>query len=144
MWVSGGVCFAYLYHIFQYIFFFSQEKNLVLLNLINRYIKSVTFEKQRHCGKLQSKFLRSANYSSNAILSKLFIQCNTESCCEHITGSINIYLYACVSPLAPVFAMCLWVCVISNQSTSKKPSQVLDLSNLMPCCIKHTARSLQF
>ena len=60
-----------------------------------------------NCGTLQSKFSISANVASNSIKRKLFIQCNTCSCCEHITGSINIKLYACVSPLVPVCAMCL-------------------------------------
>ena len=78
---------------------------------------SVTLEQQRHCGTLQIKFLISGNYSSNVIQSKLFIQCNTESFCEHITGSINIYLHRCVSPLVPVCAMylCLSVCDIKSE-----------------------------
>ena len=47
----------------------------------------------------------------------------------------NIYLYGCVSLLAPECAVCVCVCVcvflcvISNQSTSKKP-HVSDLSKL--------------
>ena len=45
-----------------------------------------------------------------------------------MTDSANIYLYGCVSLLAPVCVVCLSVCVISNQSTSKKPSHLLDLS----------------
>ena len=40
-------------------------------------------------------------------ISGLFIQCYTDSCCEHIIGGVNIYLYGCVSLLAPVCAMCL-------------------------------------
>ena len=77
--------------------------------------------------------------------------CNKGSCCEHITGSINVYLYECVSLLARVCVcvcvcvcacvclcvvcvcscvhVCACVCVISNQSTSKKP-HVWDLSKL--------------
>ena len=47
-----------------------------------------------------------------------------DSRCEHITGDVNIYLYWCVSLLAhecPVcLCVCVFVCVISNQSTSKK------------------------
>ena len=42
---------------------------------------------------------------------ELFIQCNIDSCCEHITVGVNIYLYGCVSLLAPEFAVCLYVCV---------------------------------
>ena len=44
-------------------------------------------------------------------ISKLFIQCNTDSCFEHIAGSDNIHLYECVSLLAPVCAVCLHLCV---------------------------------
>ena len=29
------------------------------------------------------------------------MQCNTDSCCEHITGGVNIDLYGCGSLLAP-------------------------------------------
>ena len=38
--------------------------------------------------------------------------------------------------LTLLYAVCLCVSVISNQSTSKKPRHVLDLSKLTPCCIK--------
>ena len=30
-------------------------------------------------------------------ISELFIQYNTDICCEHITGGITIYLHGCVS-----------------------------------------------
>ena len=37
-------------------------------------------------------------------ISELLIQCNADSCCEHITGGVNIYLYVlCVFD-------CVWVC----------------------------------
>ena len=106
--------------------FLFHRKNLFLLNLINRYIKSVTFEKQRHYGTLQSKFLISANYLLNVIQRKLFIKCNTESCCEHITDSIDIYLCACASQLAPVYAMylCLSMCDIKSEYQQKAKSCV--------------------
>ena len=41
-----------------------------------------------------------------------FIQCNTDSCCEHMTGGVNIHLYGCVSrlvPECPVY-LCVYVC----------------------------------
>ena len=67
-------------------------------------------------------------------ISEVFIHCNKGSCCEHITGGVNIYLYGCVSLLAPecVVYLCVFVfvCVISNQSTSKKAHHVSDLVNL--------------
>ena len=43
---------------------------------------------------------------------------------------VNMYLYGCVSLLPPKCARCPCVCVISNQSTSKKPHCVSDLGKL--------------
>ena len=72
-------------------------------------------------------------------ISDLFIQCNKDSCCEHITVGVNIYIYdyGYASLLLTEFAVCLCVlvCVISNQSTSKKP-QVSGLSELDTLCMK--------
>ena len=45
-------------------------------------------------------------------MSKLFIQCNKDSFCEHIIGGANISLYGCVSILVPEYAMCLCMCVV--------------------------------
>ena len=50
------------------------------------------------------------------------------SCCEHITGVVNIYFYGCLTLLASE-CVSFRVCVISNQSTSKK-TYVSDLSKL--------------
>ena len=54
----------------------------------------------------------------NFDISKLFIQCNTDNCCEHITGVMLIYIYmcVCVSLLAPVCAVCLFVCMCDMKS----------------------------
>ena len=70
----------------------SNHHNVWLLQLSN-------FDKQTHCGTFQSKFL----------ISKLLIQCNTGSCCVHVTGGVNIYACTCVSPM--VFVNCVFVCV---------------------------------
>ena len=40
-------------------------------------------------------------------MSELFIQCKTGNCCEHIKHGVNIYLYECVSLLAPKCAVSL-------------------------------------
>ena len=66
---------------------------------------------------------------------------------------VLVYDYMDVSVYWPKCAVCLClrvfvcacvcVCVISNESNSKKP-HVSDLSKLMSCCIKHTARSLWY
>ena len=74
----------------------------------------------------------------NCYIRKLCIPYNTHSCCEHIAGCDNMYLYGCLSLSAHVCAVpfcmyCLCVCVcvcvcvcahggvISNHSTNKKP-----------------------
>ena len=45
----------------------------------------------------------------------LFIHFNRDSCCELVTGGVNIYSYGCVSLLAPesvcVLRVCVCVCV---------------------------------
>ena len=47
-----------------------------------------------------------------------------------MADGVNVYLHGCVSLLVPecTVSLCVYVCVISNQSTSKKPYYVLDLS----------------
>ena len=62
----------------------------------NDFYKLVIFEKQRHCGPLQSELLYER------------VQCNTGSCCVHRTGGINIYLYLYVRLLIPVCQVCLY------------------------------------
>ena len=80
--------------------------------------KWTIFEKKQHSGKWSFD------------ISKLFIQCNKASCCEHIRVGVNIY--GRVSLLAPECTVCLFMCVFlyvtSNQSTSKKPHHALDFS----------------
>ena len=89
------------------------------------FYKSVTFEKQRRCGTLQNQFLI-ANYSLNVI--------------QRVIQSMP-YLYLSVSRLVHVCAMRLCLCMCDIKS---KPSHLLDLGKLMPCCIKHTARSFWY
>ena len=68
-------------------------------------------------------------------ISKVLIQCNKDSCYEHITVGVNIYLYRCVFLLGTECAVCLWVwvylyvcvCVRSNHTTSKKPHYLSEL-----------------
>ena len=52
-------------------------------------------------------------------ITKWFIQCNTDTCCEHITGGVNyiiIYFYDSVSLMTPVCVVCLCVDVWDIQS----------------------------
>ena len=78
-------------------------------------------------------------------ISELFIQCNKDSCSEHITGSINIYLYGCDSLLVPecVVSFCVYVFLcVRYQSRVPTENHIMCQTsvNLMPCCIKYTAR----
>ena len=72
------------------------------------------------------------------------IQCNTDSCCWHMTCGGGIYLYGCVSLLVPVCAgyLCVYVRVIKSDYHQKTKLCVRPLDvNLMTCCIKPQARS---
>ena len=108
------VCAFCLFIPFLSLFVF-HRKNLVLWHLINRYdfCKWIIFGKKRH--------FRKQIFDT----SELFIQCNKDSCCEHIAVGVNIYLHGCVGLLAPVC-----VCLISNHSTSEKSHHVSNLSKL--------------
>ena len=60
------------------------------------------FEQLKHCGPQVNFWIR-----------KLFIQCNTGSCCAHITDGVSIYLCLCkyVGPCMPCvlcLCLCLW------------------------------------
>ena len=55
----------------------------------------------------------------------------THSCCEHITGGVNIYLYGRVILLVPECAVCLCLCLCDIKSeTSNHSNYVSDLSKL--------------
>ena len=82
------VCFVYLNHSIS-IVCVSRERLIESNQQIYDFYKRVIFEKQKHCGE----------YIFDT--SDLSIQCNTHSCCEDITGAVNMYLYECVSLLAP-------------------------------------------
>ena len=72
-------------------------------------------------GTVESKFLISMNY------------CNKNSCYEHITVGVNIYLYG-VSILAPECVVCLCVCVsVCLWDQIKKKHYVSNLSKLIVC-----------
>ena len=113
------------------VFFVFHRKDLVLLNQIRRYLTSAS-----------EKYLKSIVDLTKVsdLSSKLFIQCNTGICCVHVArDSVNIYL-SVYWPLCVLFVF-ICVCVISNQSTSKNQVIHVTLSvNLIPCCMKHTAR----
>ena len=64
------------------------------------------------------------------------MQCNTDSCCEHITGGVNVNLYGCDNLLAQFISV--FVYVTSNQSTREKP-RVSELSK--PDAFLHKAHN---
>ena len=39
---------------------------------------------------------------------ELFIQCNKDSCCEHITGGVNIYIFICMD-VSVYWPLSVWV-----------------------------------
>ena len=50
------------------------------------------------------------------IVESKFLRSVEGSCCDHITGGVNVYLYGCVILLVPECAMCLFVCVCDIKS----------------------------
>ena len=54
-----------------------------------------------------------------------------------------IQMYHSTSPKVRCMSLCVsvYMCVISNQITSKKTTLHQTSVNLTPCCIKHTSRS---
>ena len=115
---------------FVSVFFVFHGKSL--LHQIDRHTTSTSesfFEKKRHYGKY---FFDIAVY--------ITIQCNTDSCCEHIAGGVYIYLYGCVSLLVPDCAMYLCVCDIKSEYQQKTTSHTT--VNLMACCIKYSKVAL--
>ena len=80
VYVCVCVCFVYLHHDYQF-----HRKNLVLQHVINKYdfCKRIIFD-----------------------IGELSIQCNKDSCCEHITIGENIYLYG-VSVYWPLSELCV-------------------------------------
>ena len=124
------LCVFCLFTPFPFVLFLFHGKNLLLLSLLNRYnTESDQQTSTRQCF-LKSKYIFESNFL--ILFFKSFIQCYAHSWCGHIIGGVSIYLYECVSLLvrACVVCLCLRVCVISNQTTSKKPHYVSDLSKV--------------
>ena len=99
--------------------------------------KWIVFENKRHC--------RKQIFGT----SEFFIQCNKDSCCEHVIIGVNIYIYIYIwvcSLLAPecavsFFYVCVYVfvCIWYQIKVPLKNRIMCQTSiNLMPCCIEHT------
>ena len=94
--------------------------------------------------------LKASGYAAD--IGKIFIQCVTQGAAASTQEVVLIFSYMdvsvywswCVLCVFVSVCVCVCVCVTSNQSTNKKPHHVLDLSKLMPCCIKHTTMSLWY
>ena len=110
------VCVFCLFTPFLSALFVFHRKNLVFSHLMYRYTTWVIFKKKRYW---------KVNFWYYWI-----IQYNTDSCCKHMADDVNIYLYGCVNLLVWVccVSLCVCVCVMSNQSTSKKPHYVSGVS----------------
>ena len=64
-------------------------------------------------------------------MSEFLIQYNKDNCCEH--KAVSVYIVSLLVPGCAVslsVCVCVLVCVISNQSTSKKKHHVSHLSKL--------------
>ena len=131
------LCVFCAFILFLSVFFVSYRKDLVLLNISSRYItsRSEQFLKRKDI----------VNHSKvNFCINKLFIPCNTCSCCVYIIGDANIYWYVFVSLLVPVSSVFFSVCMISNQIIAKTHHLSDHQSvNLIPSFIKHAARCCQ-
>ena len=57
-------------------------------------------------------FLKRKDIVESKILISVIIQSNTDSCCEHMAGGVNIYFYGCVSLWVPEWLvyLCVYVC----------------------------------
>ena len=121
VWCAVCLCLLCWFVSFLSLFFAFKGKNLVLSLLesnqqIYDFYNWVIFEKQ---GIMEL-------CKVNLDIGKLLIPCNRNSCCEHITDGVNIYLYRCVSILAPTCPLCVCVCVC--------------VCVCMCVCVKHKAR----
>ena len=65
---------------------------------------------QQICDFYKSKIFESKDTVEhckiNFLYQQIFIQCDTDSCCEHIKSGENIYLYGCVGLLDPECVAC--------------------------------------
>ena len=118
------VCLFCLFTPFLSVLFILRRKNLVLLNLINRYMT-------KRKDIVEIEFLVLVNYS---------FKFNADGCCEHISSGVNIYLYGSVSLLIPECTGCVCVCDIKSEYQEKTPLCQTSV-NLMPYCINHTVSS---
>ena len=109
--VCVRLCVLFIYTISISIICVSQEEpSLIACNQqICDFYNWIIFDKKRHCGKWSFD------------ISELFIQCNKDSCGEHITGGVNIYLYICQSICPWVY--CMYFCVCSRVCDIKSEYQ---------------------
>ena len=95
------VCvFCLLTQFLSLLFSFHRKKlvfSLVSNQQIYDFCKWIIFEKKR---------LWNVNFWYQWII-HLIIKCIKGSCCEHITGGVNVYLFRCVSLLTPDCAVCV-------------------------------------
>ena len=120
------LCFAHLQPLTSAFFVFLR-KNLDLTTPITKYMTSASqwFLKNKDVADI----LCQVNFDS----SKLFIKCNTDSCCVPMSGGANICLkYVCVSLPIPMHlgSFCVYTCTRVCVCVFFKL-----VVNLSPCCI---------
>ena len=94
------VCVSIIYTISISVTCVSQDEFCLITSnqqVYNFYVQLL--KRKGHCAKQISD------------ISELLIRCNTDSCCECMTGVVNIYLYGCGSLFAPECAVCICMCV---------------------------------
>ena len=120
------MCVLFIYTISISVICVSQaEPSLTASNQqIYYFYKCIIFLKRRHCRNKISDIIG------------LFIHYNKGSCCEHVTGGINIYLDGCISVLALEYVVYLCVLCVWYQMwvPAKKTHYVADLSELYHSC----------
>ena len=75
-------------------------------------------------------------------ISDLFIQSNRDTCVEHITGSVDMYSYVCISLFigACAFFPFIYLCDIKSDYLCVIPNQIT--SNTHVVCVKSSVNSV--
>ena len=126
-----AVCMFCSFTPFLTVFFVLHKNDLVLWNLISRYITS---NSEQFCKSKDIVDLCKINFC----IIKLFIQCNKGSCCVHITGGVNVYSHVRISLLNFECTVCVCLCVWFQVRVLVKTIWSVSNIRMMLCCMKHT------
>ena len=67
------------------------------------------------------------------------MQCNKDSCCEHITGGVNMYFYVC-----PLVSVCLFACVCNIKSDCQQKPCLLCQTQSKLGALLHKTQKVAF